>query len=183
MKAQPTSGSITIFPTRIRSLLASATIKRLTSSLVVRRRGRKRTPSAATSTSTITGATLPSPKPTFSPRTHQPVQRRLQPHLQPHSFVRHRQLRGCESSAFQAPIWERSAIRITGYPASLNQSNKDCISCGLTSFQMSSVLCPSAIADTLRTRAGRTSTPFPTRLMSSAANTISASALLIAPKK
>ncbi|MGA9498445.1 MAG: hypothetical protein WBV41_21465, partial [Terriglobales bacterium] len=27
---------------------------------------------------------------------------------------------------------------ITGYPASLNQSPKDCISCGLTSFQMSS---------------------------------------------
>lgn len=27
---------------------------------------------------------------------------------------------------------------ITGYPASLNQSNKDCISCGLTSFQMTS---------------------------------------------
>ena len=27
---------------------------------------------------------------------------------------------------------------ITGYPASLNQSNKDCVSCGLTSFQMSS---------------------------------------------
>jgi hypothetical protein len=27
---------------------------------------------------------------------------------------------------------------ITGYPASLNQSSKDCISCGLTSFQMSS---------------------------------------------
>lgn len=27
---------------------------------------------------------------------------------------------------------------ITGYPASLNQSNKDCISCGMTSFQMSS---------------------------------------------
>jgi hypothetical protein len=27
---------------------------------------------------------------------------------------------------------------ITGYPASLNQSNKDCESCGLTSFQMSS---------------------------------------------
>ena len=27
---------------------------------------------------------------------------------------------------------------ITGYPASLNQSDKDCISCGLTSFQMSS---------------------------------------------
>jgi carboxypeptidase family protein len=26
---------------------------------------------------------------------------------------------------------------ITGYPASLNQSNKDCVSCGLTSFQMS----------------------------------------------
>jgi len=27
---------------------------------------------------------------------------------------------------------------ITGYPASLNQSTKDCVSCGLTSFQMSS---------------------------------------------
>jgi hypothetical protein len=27
---------------------------------------------------------------------------------------------------------------LTGYPASLNQSNKDCISCGMTSFQMSS---------------------------------------------
>lgn len=27
---------------------------------------------------------------------------------------------------------------VTGYPASLNQSSKDCISCGLTSFQMSS---------------------------------------------
>ncbi len=27
---------------------------------------------------------------------------------------------------------------LTGYPASLNQSNKDCVSCGLTSFQMSS---------------------------------------------
>jgi len=27
---------------------------------------------------------------------------------------------------------------ITGYPASLNQSNKDCVSCGLTSFQMTS---------------------------------------------
>ena len=26
---------------------------------------------------------------------------------------------------------------VTGYPATLNQSNKDCISCGLTSFQMS----------------------------------------------
>ena len=26
---------------------------------------------------------------------------------------------------------------ITGYPASLNQSNKDCISCGMTSFLMS----------------------------------------------
>jgi carboxypeptidase family protein len=29
---------------------------------------------------------------------------------------------------------------ITGYPASLNQSNKDCISCGMTSFQMSAYL-------------------------------------------
>jgi len=29
---------------------------------------------------------------------------------------------------------------LTGYPASLNQSNKDCISCGLTSFQMSAYL-------------------------------------------
>ena len=28
--------------------------------------------------------------------------------------------------------------RVTGYPASLNQSTRDCISCGLTSFQMSS---------------------------------------------
>jgi hypothetical protein len=28
----------------------------------------------------------------------------------------------------------------TGYPASLNQSNKDCISCGMTSFQMSSYM-------------------------------------------
>lgn len=27
---------------------------------------------------------------------------------------------------------------VTGYPASLNQSSKDCVSCGLTSFQMSS---------------------------------------------
>ena len=27
---------------------------------------------------------------------------------------------------------------VTGYPASLNQSTKDCVSCGLTSFQMSS---------------------------------------------
>ena len=27
---------------------------------------------------------------------------------------------------------------ITGYPPSLNQSNKDCVSCGMTSFQMSS---------------------------------------------
>jgi hypothetical protein len=27
---------------------------------------------------------------------------------------------------------------VTGYPASLNQSNKDCVSCGLTSFQMTS---------------------------------------------
>ena len=29
---------------------------------------------------------------------------------------------------------------MTGYPASLNQSNKDCISCGLTSFQMSAYM-------------------------------------------
>jgi Carboxypeptidase regulatory-like domain len=29
---------------------------------------------------------------------------------------------------------------ITGYPASLNQSNKDCISCGLTSFQMTNYM-------------------------------------------
>src|SRR5580693_3240664 len=29
---------------------------------------------------------------------------------------------------------------LTGYPASLNQSNKDCISCGLTSFQMTSYM-------------------------------------------
>lgn len=31
-----------------------------------------------------------------------------------------------------------SCDSITGYPASLNQSTKDCISCGMTSFQMSS---------------------------------------------
>jgi Carboxypeptidase regulatory-like domain len=29
---------------------------------------------------------------------------------------------------------------VTGYPTSLNQSNKDCISCGLTSFQMSTYM-------------------------------------------
>jgi hypothetical protein len=29
---------------------------------------------------------------------------------------------------------------VTGYPASLNQSNKDCISCGLTSFQMTNYM-------------------------------------------
>jgi hypothetical protein len=29
---------------------------------------------------------------------------------------------------------------VTGYPSSLNQSNKDCISCGLTSFQMTSYM-------------------------------------------
>ena len=29
---------------------------------------------------------------------------------------------------------------LTGYPPSLNQSNKDCISCGMTSFQMSSYM-------------------------------------------
>ena len=29
---------------------------------------------------------------------------------------------------------------LTGYPASLNQSNKDCISCGMTSFQMTSYM-------------------------------------------
>ena len=29
---------------------------------------------------------------------------------------------------------------LTGYPASLNQSNKDCISCGLTSFQMTTYM-------------------------------------------
>jgi len=29
---------------------------------------------------------------------------------------------------------------ITGYPASLNQSNKDCVSCGLTSFQMTTYM-------------------------------------------
>ncbi len=29
---------------------------------------------------------------------------------------------------------------LTGYPASLNQSNKDCISCGLTSFQMTNYM-------------------------------------------
>jgi hypothetical protein len=46
----------------------------------------------------------------------------------------------CEAAKLGIPGADLGAScdSITGYPASLNQSNKDCISCGLTSFQMSS---------------------------------------------
>ena len=40
-------------------------------------------------------------------------------------------------SAFRGRILEAKCNRITGYPTSLNQSNKDCIGCGMSSTQMS----------------------------------------------
>jgi hypothetical protein len=45
----------------------------------------------------------------------------------------------CEAAAIGIPGADLGSKcdSLTGYPASLNQSNKDCISCGLTSFQMS----------------------------------------------
>ena len=46
----------------------------------------------------------------------------------------------CEAAVIGIPGADLGAKcdSITGYPASLNQSNKDCESCGMTSFQMSS---------------------------------------------
>jgi hypothetical protein len=46
----------------------------------------------------------------------------------------------CEAATLGIPGADLGAKcdSITGYPASLNQSNKDCESCGMTSFQMSS---------------------------------------------
>ena len=46
----------------------------------------------------------------------------------------------CEAAALGLPGADLGSKcdGITGYPASLNQSNKDCISCGMTSFQMGS---------------------------------------------
>ncbi len=46
----------------------------------------------------------------------------------------------CEAAALGVPGADLGSKcdSITGYPASLNQSTKDCISCGLTSFQMGS---------------------------------------------
>ena len=46
----------------------------------------------------------------------------------------------CEAAKLGIPGADLGAAcdSVTGYPASLNQSSKDCISCGLTSFQMSS---------------------------------------------
>jgi hypothetical protein len=46
----------------------------------------------------------------------------------------------CEAANLGIPGADLGAAcdSITGYPASLNQSNKDCESCGMTSFQMSS---------------------------------------------
>ncbi len=46
----------------------------------------------------------------------------------------------CEAATLGIPGADLGAKcdGITGYPASLNQSNKDCESCGMTSFQMSS---------------------------------------------
>jgi len=44
----------------------------------------------------------------------------------------------CEAARLNIPGADLGSAcdSITGYPASLNQSNKDCVSCGLTSFQM-----------------------------------------------
>jgi carboxypeptidase family protein len=46
----------------------------------------------------------------------------------------------CEAAKLGVPGADLGSAcdSITGYPASLNQSTKDCVSCGLTSFQMSS---------------------------------------------
>ena len=48
----------------------------------------------------------------------------------------------CEAAVIGIPGADLGAKcdSLTGYPAGLNQSNKDCISCGLTSFQMSAYL-------------------------------------------
>jgi hypothetical protein len=48
----------------------------------------------------------------------------------------------CEAAAIGIPGADLGSKcdGLTGYPASLNQSNKDCISCGLTSFQMTSYM-------------------------------------------
>lgn len=46
----------------------------------------------------------------------------------------------CEAAALGIPGADLGSKcdSVTGYPASLNQSSKDCVSCGLTSFQLSS---------------------------------------------
>jgi hypothetical protein len=46
----------------------------------------------------------------------------------------------CEAALLNIPGADLGSAcdSITGYPSSLNQSTKDCVSCGLTSFQMSS---------------------------------------------
>ncbi len=46
----------------------------------------------------------------------------------------------CEAASLGIPGADLGSAcdSITGYPASLNQSTKDCVSCGLTSFQMTS---------------------------------------------
>ena len=48
----------------------------------------------------------------------------------------------CEAAAIGIPGADLGSHcdSLTGYPASLNQSNKDCISCGMTSFQMTSYM-------------------------------------------
>ena len=48
----------------------------------------------------------------------------------------------CEAAVIGIPGADLGAkcSPLTGYPTSLNQSNKDCISCGMTSFQMSAYL-------------------------------------------
>ena len=132
-----TFASITTFPAKIRFLAGSATIRRPILSPAVRPHGPNRTPSAAISSSIITGAMLSvSETHVFSANTINQVTfgfNRIFNHIL--SFG----TGSCEAAVIGIPGADLGSKcdSITGYPASLNQSSKDCISCGMTSFLMS----------------------------------------------
>ena len=73
--------------------------------------------------------------PHFFRQNHQPVQRGIQSDFQSHFVLRHRHLRSREAWHSRRRSG-KPCDSITGYPASLNQSTKDCVGCGLSSTQL-----------------------------------------------
>ncbi len=60
---------------------------------------------------------------------HQPVQRRLQPHFQPHPVFGDR---SCEAAKLGIPGANLDSSCFPGAPPGLSQSTTDCVSCGMT---------------------------------------------------